>query len=422
MRKITSFILALALTLSLLVIAGAADQADVHLLVKPDTSSINGNTMKFLVYLELKEGVEVGAAKFKLTAPEGTTFTDVDMNPKYAYDSSSSVEPVNGEGWKKGAFDLSAITSPGSGDIGGGIKDSGQTFEAVLAGTVYKDITVTLNGASVTYEKHMLDKAKCDSYGWLYQLTVTKNSGTFEDGGSYTVGIPTVVNGKSDDFSAGYDTNDPSSPNVSVRHSVSATSTPYTPASTTGVTVSGTAVSWNNTDNAMYLLYSSSTSDADIKAEWKNGSTYTAAYVGTNGTIDNTTVDGKKMQEQSFTFTGVASGDYKLVIFKQGGYVPKIVPINVGASDYPCGQIKLWLYGDVTYDGAIDGDDVFQMNRYIARKTSVFTRGTPQDKLDCYAAANITALKSSDNVVDGDDVFQVNRFLARKTSMFSLIK
>lgn len=233
MRKITSFILALALTLSLLVIAGAADQADVHLLVKPDTSSINGKTMKFLVYLELKEGVEVGAAKFKLTAPEGTTFTDVDMNPKYAYDSSSSVEPVNGEGWKKGAFDLSAITSLGSGDIGGGIKDSGQTFEAVLAGTVYKDITVTLNGASVTYEKHMLDKAKCDSYGWLYQLTVTKNSGTFEDGGSYTVGIPTVVNGKSDDFSAGYDTNDPSSPNVSVRHSVSATSDPYT----TGIVV-----------------------------------------------------------------------------------------------------------------------------------------------------------------------------------------
>ena len=109
MRKITSFILALALTLSLLVIAGAADTSDVRLSVKPDTSSVSGNTMKFLVYLELKEGVEVGAAKFKLTAPEGTTFTDVDMNPKYAYDSSSSVEPANGKGWKKGAFDLSAF-------------------------------------------------------------------------------------------------------------------------------------------------------------------------------------------------------------------------------------------------------------------------------------------------------------------------
>ena len=422
MRKITSFILALALTLSLLVIAGAADQADVHLLVKPDTSSINGNTMKFLVYLELKEGVEVGAAKFKLTAPEGTTFTDVDMNPKYAYDSSSSVEPVNGEGWKKGAFDLSAITSPGSGDIGGGIKDSGQTFEAVLAGTVYKDITVTLNGASVTYEKHMLDKAKCDSYGWLYQLTVTKNSGTFEDGGSYTVGIPTVVNGKSDDFSAGYDTNDPSSPNVSVRHSVSATSTPYTPASTTGVTVSGTAVSWNNTDNAMYLLYSSSTSDADIKAEWKNGSTYTAAYVGTNGTIDNTTVDGKKMQEQSFTFTDVASGDYKLVIFKHGKYVPKIVPINVGASDYTCGQIKLWLYGDVNYDGKVNVFDPQQIQRYKAGKESVFTNGTEQDKADRMAAANVTAVTVGDSNVNVFDAQQIQRYKAGKTSAFDSMK
>lgn len=345
MRKITSFILALALTLSLLVIAGAADQADVHLLVKPDTSSINGNTMKFLVYLELKEGVEVGAAKFKLTAPEGTTFTDVDMNPKYAYDSSSSVEPVNGEGWKKGAFDLSAITSPGSGDIGGGIKDSGQTFEAVLAGTVYKDITVTLNGASVTYEKHMLDKAKCDSYGWLYQLTVTKNSGTFEDGGSYTVGIPTVVNGKSDDFSAGYDTNDPSSPNVSVRHSVSATSTPYTPASPTGVTVSGSVKSYNPSNQVTIRLLQGA-GDEKYKT-----------------TIAASTDSGQVTQD--FSIADVAPGTYDLEVTKAAHLKYTVKNVVVPSSDLdltthsnPAISTITLLVGDINGDGYIESTDL----------------------------------------------------------------
>ncbi len=360
MRKITSFILALALTLSLLVIAGAADQADVHLLVKPDTSSINGNTMKFLVYLELKEGVEVGAAKFKLTAPEGTTFTHVDMNPKYAYDSSRSTDPTYGQGWKKGAFDLSAITSLGSGDIGGGIKDSGQTFEAVLAGTVYKDITVTLNGASVTYEKHMLDKAKCDSYGWLYQLTVTKNSGT--DGGSYTVGIPTVVNEKSDDFSAGYDTNDPSSPNVSVRHSVSATSTPYTPASPTGVTVSGKIKSYNPSNQVTIRLLQGA-GDEKYKT-----------------TIAAST--GSRQVTQDFSIADVAPGTYDLEVTKAAHLKYTIKNVVVPSSDLdlttltgkPYQTITL-IAGNMNTDNAVNNSDLLIFRSQFGKSGANITNG-----------------------------------------------
>lgn len=44
-----------------------------------------------------------------------------------------------------------------------------------------------------------------------------------------------------------------------------------------GITVSGTAVSWNNTDNAEYLLYNDSTSDTDIKAELESRHIYKAA-------------------------------------------------------------------------------------------------------------------------------------------------
>ena len=127
-----------------------------------------------------------------------------------------------------------------------------------------------------------------------------------------------------------------------------------------GVTVSGTAASWNSTDDAVYLLYADTVEDATIKAEWKAGTYATAGnvvYTGTKGTITAATVDGKAMQSQGFSFAGVANGTYKLAIFKPGKYVPKIVTVTVSGSDADMGTQKLWLYGDVNYDGRIDATD-----------------------------------------------------------------
>ena len=140
------------------------------------------------------------------------------------------------------------------------------------------------------------------------------------------------------------------------------------PVKAKGVEVSGTAVSWNNTDSAEYLLYDSSTSDADIKAEWKNN-TYTsgaALYTGTGGTISDATVDGKAMKAQTFSFDTVAAGEYKLVIFKPDKYVPKIVSITVGTDAYDCGQLKLWLYGDVNYSGTVDFGDLQRLYQHLS--------------------------------------------------------
>ena len=136
------------------------------------------------------------------------------------------------------------------------------------------------------------------------------------------------------------------------------------PVKAKGVEVSGTAVSWNNTDNAEYLLYDGSTSDADIKAEWKVGTYKTAlAYTPVKGGI--TLNADSKRYDQTFTFNTISEGNYKLVIFKPGKYVPKIVPIIVGTTDYTCGQLKLWLYGDVNYDGAVKTIDITMARQYF---------------------------------------------------------
>lgn len=133
-----------------------------------------------------------------------------------------------------------------------------------------------------------------------------------------------------------------------------------------GFTVSGTAVSWNATDDALYYLYPSTMEDATIRAQWKTGGTVTGyTYTGTGGAISATTVDGKAMQAQIFSFGTIPEGNYKLVIFKPDKYVPKIVPITVESTALDLGQLKLWLYGDVNYDGAVKTIDITMARQYF---------------------------------------------------------
>lgn len=174
-----------------------------------------------------------------------------------------------------------------------------------------------------------------------------------------------------------------------------------------GFTVSGTALSWNNTNDALYYLYPSTMEDAAIKAEWKSGS-----YTGTVCTSKGTPTASGKQFEQTFTFDTIPEGNYKLVIFKPGKYVPKIVSITVGTDAYTCGQLKLWLYGDVTYDGIIDGTDAVQIKRQFAGKTpNAFTSGAAGDLNDRLLCADV----NFDGVIDGTDAVQIQRHFAGKT-------
>lgn len=158
-----------------------------------------------------------------------------------------------------------------------------------------------------------------------------------------------------------------------------------------GVTVSGTALSWNDTNDALYYLYPPTTEDAAIKAEWKSGS-----YTGTACTSKGTPTASGKQFEQTFTFDTVAAGSYKLVIFKPGKYVPKIVPITVDSTDHDCGQLKLWLKGDVNGDGIVNGNDIQRLYSHITGASTL----TDDDAL-------IVANANEDTAINGNDIQRI---------------
>ena len=182
-------------------------------------------------------------------------------------------------------------------------------------------------------------------------------------------------------------------------------------------TVSGTALSWNNEDNAQYYLYPAGTDDTVIRAQWKKDGTvsgYYNEYTVTKGTISSTTMDGKAMQAQTFSFGTIPAGSYKLVIFKPKKYVPKIVPITVESTDLDLGQLKLWLYGDVNYDGNILVNDATQTSRYANKLSSIFNTGTDQDKADRLAAADVV----TNGQILVNDATQISRRANKLSSIF----
>ena len=184
-----------------------------------------------------------------------------------------------------------------------------------------------------------------------------------------------------------------------------------------GARVSGTATGWNNTDNAVYLLYPGSVSDEDIKAEWKTG-TYAkaSAYTAVKGGI-TANADGKRF-DQAFHFDAVPAGEYKLAVFKPERYVPKIVPITVDSTALDLGQLKLWLYGDVNYDGKVLANDATQIIRKVNGIGSIFDTGDTATKADRITAADLNA----DGTIRMNDAAQITRFVNGLGSVFNNFK
>lgn len=178
-----------------------------------------------------------------------------------------------------------------------------------------------------------------------------------------------------------------------------------------GVTVSGTALSWNSTDDATYVLYPASMSDAAIKAEWKARDSFSGTVCGSKSAP---TASGKQYA-QTFSFDLVTADEYKLAIFKPGKYVPKIVSITVEDSAHDCGQLKLWLYGDVNYDGVINTADGMAIYRKAAGKPSVFDLSADSDIL-------LSADINFDGVINTADGMAIYRKAAGKASALDLIK
>lgn len=136
-----------------------------------------------------------------------------------------------------------------------------------------------------------------------------------------------------------------------------------------GVTVEGTVISWDNADNAKYLLYDSTMSDADIKADLKLDTPEKAlSYTATKGGVTKN-ADGKRYN-QTFSFSQIPEGSYKLVIWKpsHGTRFEEIIVEKEGITG-KC--MELYMLGDVNLSGSINSTDALWVRQYIT-KTRIF--------------------------------------------------
>ena len=127
-----------------------------------------------------------------------------------------------------------------------------------------------------------------------------------------------------------------------------------------GFTVSGTALSWNDTNDALYYLYPSTMEDAAIKAEWKSGS-----YTGTACTSKGTPTASGKQFAQTFSFDTVAAGEYKLVIVKPGHGL-WIEELTVNTDNITDKSVQLYKMGDVNKDGKVNSTDALWVRQSSA--------------------------------------------------------
>ena len=180
-------------------------------------------------------------------------------------------------------------------------------------------------------------------------------------------------------------------------------------------TVSGTVYTWDNTDSntTRVRLYSSTTSEADIKSDIQHdmtGESDTKKYKYDATVLVPEKVGNTNKYTQSFEFTGVANGEYKLAAWrpaydiknKHYAYAVRITDVTVNGTDVNVDEnaTKLWLYGDVTNNGKIEANDAANILAYIVRNTSSIKAGemsytvgdvTENGKIEANDAANILA-------------------------------
>ena len=165
----------------------------------------------------------------------------------------------------------------------------------------------------------------------------------------------------------------------------------YTYTKVAGVTVSGTAVSWNDSSDAQYYLYPSTMEDAAIKAEWKSGK-----YTGTACTSKGTPTASGKQFAQTFSFDTVAAGNYKLVIVKPGHGL-WIEELTVNTDNITDKSIRLYKMGDVNKDGKVNGTDALWVRQ----------SGAGSRTLDAYQ--KVLADLNRDGKVNGTDVLWIRQ-------------
>ena len=186
-------------------------------------------------------------------------------------------------------------------------------------------------------------------------------------------------------------------------------------------TVSGTVYTWDNTDSntTRVRLYDKDAEEKVIKSDIQHDITdesytktcqYDANEIGTPGESTS------NRYTQSFEFTGVANGEYKLAAWrpaydisnKHYAYAVRITDVTVNGTDVNVDEnaTKLWLYGDVSGDGKIDAGDATNILAYVIGKSSSIDE-------DNKAIGDV----NDDGNVDAGDATNVLAYIIGKSSI-----
>lgn len=446
-KRWLSLLLALVMLASVTVTTASADTVNllnktVTLSVTPSQSAICvGSTgdvyVKYTISIEAD--VPIPAFQFRLPASDEKLAKQVKLKDSdwYYWFNIDALKQKEGKGGGGGPYN-GAGYAPDTGFVGVGGSDDGKGLTSVTVMTTVAKFEKNSITNSTTYDLHStitdfvaggtkndggVNTANAFGNCVVNGATVTVNPGAtvsgtvndssgkavsgatvelYKDGTKVGTPVTTDSSGKYTipDVSTGTYTLKAKSSNGSLNGSVEITvkadsilNADVTVAE--GFTVSGTALSWNDTNDVLYYLYPSTTEDAAIKAEWKSGTYTTAlAYTPAKGGI-TPNADGKRY-DQTFTFDTIPEGNYKLVIFKPGKYVPKIVPITVESTTLDLGQLKLWLKGDVNGDGIVNGNDIQRLYSHITGASTL----TDDDAL-------IVANANEDTAINGNDIQRI---------------
>ena len=86
------------------------------------------------------------------------------------------------------------------------------------------------------------------------------------------------------------------------------------------------------------------------------------------------------------------------------------------SSDAALGEVKLWLYGDVNYDGVVNANDAMQIQRHLNYQASIFGTSDSATEADRLAAGNVVG-----DTLDVGDVMQILRYANYQTSVFNTL-
>lgn len=359
MKRITAFLLAAVMALSLLTVAGAVTgtKGTVVLKIEPAAEAIDSSgaaTLDFYVYLQpqgdandpSKIVTEVGAAQFQITCPAGTVFTGLEMNPEYIYvKDTGTVSPADGS--PDGIFNRGTITSVSSGYVGGSLDadaDGNKTvFKAVLAGT---------DSRAATYR--MLNNTNCSKY--LYKLTVAK-----ADGGHFAADASCKLSADKSDATIGYDDSLNTS-DIKVRHDVKVESYGYGSAADVTVQVRGKTLESACTVNGQTVTVTH-TAACVVLAKTDDG--YEKLIATKNGdAYDFTAPDG--VSEVVVGLKGDVSGDGKITnadaATVKAAFLEKVT-LNA----------EQLIFADASGDGRITNADITLLKAiYLERATATW--------------------------------------------------